>query len=60
MTRLTWVAALSILFAAFLPGQAAEKKHILFLGASQGFAHDSVSYGMYTMAKIGQESGLFS
>ena len=36
-----------------------EKKHILFLGASRDWAHDSVSHAMYTMEKIGQESGLF-
>ena len=35
------------------------KKHILFLGASRDWAHDSVSHAMYTMEKIGQESGLF-
>ncbi|MCP5118695.1 MAG: ThuA domain-containing protein [bacterium] len=36
-----------------------EKKHILFIGASQFFAHDSVSAAMYMMEKIGRESGLF-
>ena len=59
MTRWNLVAALSVGFASLLPGQVSEKKHILFLGASQFFAHDSVSHGMYTLAKIGEESGLF-
>ena len=40
-------------------GEEPEKKHILMIGASQGWAHDSVSHAMYTMEKIGQESGLF-
>ena len=42
-------------------GQAPEsqKKHILFLGGSQGFAHDAVSHAMYTMEKIGHDSGIF-
>ena len=61
MTRGT-VLTFGILIAALpalLLGQAAEKKHILFLGGSEGFAHDSVSHAMYTLAKIGAESGLF-
>jgi hypothetical protein len=36
-----------------------EKKHVLFIGQGVGYAHDSVSHAMYTIAKIGQESGLF-
>ena len=36
-----------------------EKKRILFIGAADGFAHDSVSDAMYTMEKIGRDSGLF-
>ncbi len=35
------------------------KKHILFIGAAEGFAHDSVSDAMFTMEKIGRDSGLF-
>ncbi len=44
---------------ALLAGQSSEKKHILVLGGSTVYAHDAVSHAMYTMAKIGQESGLF-
>ena len=40
-------------------GQHPEKRHLLFLGGSVDYAHDSVSYAMYTIAKIGEESGLF-
>lgn len=35
------------------------KKHILFIGQSLDFAHDSVSHAMYTLSKIGEKSGLF-
>lgn len=57
-------AVLGVLFFTFSAiafGQAAEsgKKHILFLGGSQGYAHDAVSHAMYTMEKIGRESGIF-
>ena len=37
----------------------ATRKHILFLGGNQYYAHDAVSKAMYTMAKLGEESGLF-
>lgn len=47
------------LFASAAFAQQPEKKHILFLGGSQGFAHDSVSHAMFTLAKIGEESGVF-
>ena len=35
------------------------RKHILFLGASQYYAHDAVSKAMYTMARLGEESKLY-
>ena len=37
----------------------AGRKHILFLGAQRYYAHDAVSKAMYTMSKLGEESGLF-
>jgi uncharacterized protein len=36
-----------------------EKKHLLFVGQSAGYTHDSISHGMATMARIGDTSGLF-
>jgi len=60
MRRLFFILCL---FAIALPAQAQApsdaKKHILFLGTSDYYAHDAVSHGMYTIAKIGEESGLF-
>ncbi len=38
---------------------APQKKRILFIGAADGFAHDAVSAAMFTMEKIGRDSGLF-
>ena len=59
--RLT-VAALIALLLTGLPAAAQdadEKRHLLFLGGSDVFAHDSVSHAMFTMAKIGERTGLF-
>jgi len=36
-----------------------ERKHLLFVGQSVGYTHDSISQGMATMARIGETSGLF-
>ena len=60
MLRLMCTFSLFILITVTLSANSAgEKKHILFLGASQNWAHDSVSHAMYTMEKIGRQSGLF-
>lgn len=60
--RLASVAALALASHAFVTPAAAqtdEKKHLLVLGGSSFFAHDAVSHAMFTMAKIGERSGLF-
>jgi hypothetical protein len=36
-----------------------DRKHILFLGANHYYAHYAVSKAMYTMEKLGEQSGLF-
>lgn len=36
-----------------------EKKHLLFVGQSAGYTHDSISHGMATLARMGETSGLF-
>lgn len=53
------IACLLALGAALSAQEAPPKKQILFLGGAAGFAHDSVSHAMYTIAKIGKESGVF-
>lgn len=59
-TPLPALAAACLLVAAPAVGaDAAEKKHLLVLGGSSFFAHDSVSHAMYTMAKIGERTELF-
>ena len=47
--------------AALLSAQApaAKKKHILIIGQTKGFEHDSVPFAMGTLWKIGHESGLW-
>ena len=49
----------TLLLSITLSAQPPEKKHLLLLGGSIDYAHDSVSHAMYTIAKIGEESGLF-
>ena len=39
--------------------QVATRKRLLAIGMSAGFQHDSVTYGLATLWKIGQESGLW-
>lgn len=36
-----------------------EKKRLLAIGEAQGFHHDATSYGLGTIWKIGQESGVY-
>ncbi len=39
--------------------KAAPKKHLLVVGQSVGFTHDSISHGMLTLGQLGRDSGLF-
>ncbi len=57
--RLSMFLVLACLVGVPAGAQDSGKKHILFLGGSQGWAHDSVSHAMHAMETIGQESGLF-
>jgi type 1 glutamine amidotransferase len=63
MTRLTKILGVFALLATAasfsVTAQAPQKKHILFLGGSHFYAHDAVSRAMYTIQKLGDESGLF-
>ena len=52
-------AALALTAAPVLRAQSDDRKHLLFLGGSDFFAHDAVSHAMFTMAKIGERTGLF-
>jgi type 1 glutamine amidotransferase len=53
------LTVLAMIVSLSLPAQAPPKKHILFLGGSAYYAHDAVSRAMYTIQKLGDESGLF-
>ncbi|MFN3323749.1 MAG: ThuA domain-containing protein [Bryobacteraceae bacterium] len=51
------ITALCGALAAQTP--APKKKKVLAIGAVKGFQHDSVSHGLATIWKLGQESGLW-
>jgi len=53
-----WRLLAGLILVATAPAQS-EKKHLLFIGQGVGYVHDSVSHAMYTVSRIGQESGLF-
>ncbi|MBI1353324.1 MAG: ThuA domain-containing protein [Acidobacteria bacterium] len=59
MARRSLLPLLLLLAVSASAQEAPRKKRILFLGGSEAYAHDAVSHAMYTMAKIGQDSGLF-
>lgn len=48
-----------VVIAPAQPPQARKKKKLLAIGAVSGFQHDSVSNGLATLWKLGQESGLW-
>ncbi len=51
--------ALALAVAPNARAQSDERMHLLMLGGSSFFAHDAVSHAMFTMAKIGERTGLF-
>ena len=61
MKTLSLMGALFIAIGIFASSQAQppKKKKLLAIGAVKGFEHDSVSHGLATIWKIGQESGLW-
>jgi type 1 glutamine amidotransferase len=60
MWRLVFSSLLIASVAGVMPAQQpARKKKLLAIGAVAGFQHDSVSNGLATMWKLGQESGLW-
>src|SRR5262249_49421324 len=57
------ILAVALAAAFLIPAggqqRAPKKKRLLAIGASKGYQHDSVSHGMATLWKIGQETGLW-
>ena len=45
--------------AAQAPGQKPGKKRVLCIGESKGWQHDAVTYGLATIWRWGQETGLY-
>jgi len=60
MRRFSLIGVLVLIFAIAAPTQAQQpkRKKLLAIGMSAGFQHDSVSHGLATIWKTGQESGL--
>lgn len=56
--RAAGILSLAFAVSAF-PQAQPKKKRLLAIGATTGFQHDSVSHGLGTIWKIGQESGLW-
>jgi type 1 glutamine amidotransferase len=61
MRKSALIGALVFLFAvtASPQAQSPKRKKLLAIGLSAGFQHDSVSHGLATIWKIGQQSGLW-
>src|SRR5271154_770175 len=61
MRRSLLTGALILIFsaAASTEAQQPKRKKLLAIGMSAGFQHDSVSHGLATIWKIGQQSGLW-
>jgi len=57
LALLTIATVTSMLWAQ--PPRPREKKKLLAIGAVKGFEHDATSYGLATIWKIGQESGVY-
>jgi len=55
-------ASLTALFLIFAvgasPQEKPKRKKLLAIGRSEGYQHDSISHGLATIWKIGQQSGL--
>ncbi len=59
--RILLVSILALATAVSLPAQRPpkEKKKLLAIGQAKGYQHDATSYGLATIWKIGQESGVY-
>lgn len=61
--KITRIAAIVLAIAVCAPAPAQQnqtrKKRLLAIGASEGFQHDSISYALGTLWKLGQETGLW-
>src|SRR5258708_2321387 len=61
MRKSAFIGALVLIFAvtASPQAQSPKRKKLLAIGLSAGFQHDSVSHGLATIWKIGQQLGLW-
>jgi type 1 glutamine amidotransferase len=61
LSRIVTILVLVSFMASTLFAQrpAPEKKRLLAIGAAEGWEHDATTYGLATIWKIGQESGVY-
>ena len=61
LVRILLVSIVALATVVSLPAQQRqrEKKKLLAIGQAKGFQHDATSYGLATIWKIGQESGVY-
>ena len=59
IVRYVAFAAIAVIFCGLLSSQPPKRKKLLAIGEVKGYQHDSVSHGLATIERLGQESGLF-
>ena len=59
MRNIALIGVLVLIFSVSAQAQQPKRKKLLAIGMSAGFQHDSVSHGLATIWKIGQQSGLW-
>lgn len=61
LIRFAFALSLAVAVSGILQAQPApkQKKRLLAIGETKGYEHDSTSYGLATIWKIGQESGAY-
>jgi uncharacterized protein len=59
MTRLTYLALLTLALCNLAAAQSPPKKHLLVIGEEKGYRHEAVSHAMATIERLGKETGLW-
>lgn len=57
--RVIGLAALALTLAASVAAQQTKPKRVLFIGQTKGWQHESTSYAMGTIWKLGHDTGLW-
>jgi type 1 glutamine amidotransferase len=59
MTRLRFLALLTLALCNLCLAQSTPKKHLLVIGEEKGYRHEAVSHAMATIERLGTETGLW-